>query len=58
MREKKSNMNMTEKQLNAAFEGLWLTYFNDTLYAKGVIPESERNKMRNMIIKRTAERAR
>ena len=30
----------------AAFEQLWLTYFNDTLYAKGLITEDQRNKLR------------
>ncbi len=39
---------------DARLEYLWLTYFNDTLYAKGVITEQERNKMRLLIKKRTA----
>ena len=30
----------------ATIEQLWLNYFNDTLYAKGLITEDERNKMR------------
>lgn len=34
---------------NTIYERLWLTYFNDTLYAKGVITEKERNKMRTAI---------
>ncbi len=39
---------------DARLEYLWLTYYNDTLYAKGVITEQERNKMRLLIKKRTA----
>lgn len=36
----------TQQKHNAIFEHLWLTYFNDTLYAKGLITEEQRNKMR------------
>ncbi len=39
---------------DARLEYLWLTYFNDTLYAKGVITEQERNKMRILIKQRSA----
>ncbi len=39
---------------DARLEYLWLTYYNDTLYAKGVITEQERNKMRILIKKRAA----
>ena len=35
-------------------EQLWLTYFNDTLYAKGIITEEQRNKMRVKIMTRPA----
>ncbi len=35
-------------------EQLWLTYFNDTLYVKGVISEAARNKMRIKIKNRAA----
>lgn len=38
----------------ATIEQLWLNYFNDTLYAKGLITEDERNKMRIKIKNRTA----
>ena len=58
MEEKKSSTTMTEQKKTAILEGLWLTYFNDTLYAKGLITEAERNKMRVMTKKRTAERSR
>lgn len=30
-------------------EQLWLLYYNDTLYAKGLITETERNRMRTKI---------
>lgn len=46
---------VTSKKSNAVTEQLWLTYFNDSLYAKGVITECERNKMRNKIKTRAAE---
>ena len=35
-------------------EQLWLTYFNDALYAKGIITEDQRNKMRVKIKNRSA----
>lgn len=33
-------------------EFLWLTYFNDTLFARGLISEEERNSMRVRIKER------
>ena len=33
-------------------EQLWLDYFNQTLYEKGLITESERNRMSNKIASR------
>ena len=33
----------------AVIEQLWLTYYNDTLYAKGLITEEQRNRMRVQI---------
>ena len=33
----------------AVIEQLWLTYYNDTLYKKGMITEDQRNRMRVMI---------
>ena len=30
-------------------EQLWLLYYNETLYSKGLITESERNRMRSGI---------
>ena len=49
---------MTEQKKQAVFEKLWLTYYNDTLFAKGMITEEQRNKMRLMIKSRTAAKAR
>ena len=40
---------MTEGKKQAVIEQLWLTYYNDTLYAKGLITEEQRNRMRVQI---------
>ena len=40
---------MTEQKKESVLEKLWLTYYNDTLYEKGLITEQQRNKMRVMI---------
>ena len=55
-KEKKQGMNEQKKQ--AVIEQLWLTYYNDTLFAKGMITEEQRNKMRLMIKSRTAAKTR
>lgn len=40
----------SEAQLRKEFaEQTWLTFFNQTLYAQGIITEAERNKMQNLI---------
>lgn len=49
---------MTEQEKQAVIEQLWLTYYNDTLFAKGLITEEQRNKMRIKIRNRTASRQR
>ncbi len=36
---------------------LWLQYFNDTLYARGLISETERNQMHSRINARTSKNA-
>lgn len=56
IKEMKQGMNEQKKQ--AVMEQLWLTYYNDTLFAKGMITEEQRNKMRLMIKSRTAAKAR
>lgn len=55
-KEMKQSMNEQKKQ--AVIEQLWLTYYNDTLFAKGLITEDQRNRMRLMIKCRTAAKAR
>lgn len=40
---------LTEQKKESVLEKLWLTYYNDTLYEKGLITEQQRNKMRVMI---------
>ena len=45
---------MSEQKKQAIIEQLWLTYFNDTLYEKGLITEDQRNKMRTKIKIRSA----
>lgn len=55
-REMKQDMNEQKKQ--AVMEQLWLTYYNDTLFAKGMITEEQRNKMRVMIKSRAAAKTR
>lgn len=55
-KEMKQGMNEQKKQ--AVIEQLWLTYYNDTLFAKGMITENQRNRMRLMIKSRTAAKTR
>ena len=55
-KEMKQSMNEQKKQ--AVIEQLWLTYYNDKLFAKGMITEDQRNKMRLMIKSRTATKMR
>ena len=55
-KEMKQSMNEQKKQ--AVIEQLWLTYYNDTLFAKGMITEDQRNKMRLMIKSRSATKMR
>lgn len=40
---------MSEYEKQSVIEKLWLIYFNDTLYEKGLISETERNRMANKI---------
>ena len=37
---------MNERKKQSTLERLWLTYFNDTLYAQGIINEDEHKIMR------------
>ena len=38
-----------EQKRRGAAERLWLHYYNQTLFEKGLITESERNRMTNRI---------
>ncbi|MBQ7921022.1 MAG: hypothetical protein IJ325_00380 [Clostridia bacterium] len=49
----KPKTDLTQKK-RAEYERLWLTYYNDTLYAKGIITEEQRNRMRIRIVNRSA----
>lgn len=40
---------MSEQEKQTIFERLWLTYYNDTLYEKGIISEREHRKMKSII---------
>ena len=55
---KEMKTGMTDQKKQAVIEQLWLTYYNDTLFAKGLINEEQRNKMRVMIKSRTAAKMR
>ena len=55
---KEMRLGMTEQKKQAVIEQLWLTYYNDTLFAKGLITEEQSNKMRLMIKSRTAAKTR
>ena len=55
---KEMKSGITEQKKQAVIERLWLTYYNDTLFAKGLITEEQRNKMRLMIKSRTAAKTR
>ena len=45
---------MSEGKRRAVIEQLWLTYYNDTLLAKGMITETQHSRLRLMIRRRTA----
>ena len=52
--KKEAKKTMTEQKKQSVLEKLWLTYYNDTLYEKGLITEEERNKMRIRIKNRAS----
>lgn len=57
-KENKMKPGMTEQKKQVIIEQLWLMYYNDTLFAKGLITENQRNKMISMIKSRTAAKLR
>lgn len=56
--DRKPKTDMTPQKKQAVIEQLWLTYYNDTLFAKGLITEQQRNAMRLRIGQRTASKMR
>ena len=46
-KEKSKGRKMSENEKQSVIEKLWLIYFNDTLYDKGLITETARNRMAN-----------
>lgn len=49
---------MPEQKKQAVMEQLWLTYYNDTLYARGLLTEDQHNRMRVMLKNRCDARNR
>ncbi|MCI8622426.1 MAG: hypothetical protein HFG26_02035 [Provencibacterium sp.] len=45
---------ISQQEKQYILEQLWLSYYNDTLYEKGLITENECNRMRIRIQNRTA----
>lgn len=58
MAEKEKKKVISEQKKDSVLQSLWLTYYNDTLFEKGLITEAQRNKMRVMIKTRAAAMAR
>ena len=54
MEKIKSGKPLNEQEIQTVIQQLWLTYFNDTLFAQGLITEEQRNRMRLRIKNRTA----
>ena len=55
---KDTPLDKAELKKQVIIEQLWLTYYNDTLFAKGLITEDERNRMVRMIQNRTSAKMR
>lgn len=54
MEKIKSRKPLNEQEIQTVIQQLWLTYYNDTLFAKGLITEEQRNRMRLRIKNWTA----
>ena len=50
---RRTKTDLSQKK-RAVYERLWLTYYNDTLYEKGIITQEQRNKMRLRIMNRNS----
>ena len=46
-------MQVSAQKKQSVLEELWLTYYNDSLYRRGLITEQQRNKMRIRIRNRS-----
>ena len=46
---------MMEQKNRIIIEQLWLNYYNDTLFAKGLITEDQRNRIHLLIRNRTVK---
>ena len=54
MEKIKSRKPLNEQEIQTVIQQLWLTYYNDTLFSKGLITEEQRNRMRLRIKNRAA----
>ena len=54
MEKIKSRKPLNEQEIQTVIQQLWLTYFNDTLFAQGLITEEQRNRIRLRIKNRAA----
>lgn len=54
MEKSKNRTRLTEQEIQAVTQQLWLTYYNDMLFVKGLITEEQRNRMRLRIKNRAA----
>ena len=54
MEKIKSRKPLNEQEIQTVIQQLWLTYYNDTLFAQGLITEEQRNRMRLRIKNRAA----
>ena len=53
--KRKLSEKMMEQKNRIIIEQLWLNYYNDTLFAKGLITEDQRNRMHLLIRNRTVK---
>ena len=56
--KRKLSEKMMEQKNRIIIEQLWLNYYNDTLFAKGLITEDQRNRIRLLIRNRTVKQKR
>ena len=53
--KKNQSEKMTEQEKQIIIERLWLIYYNNTLFDKGLITENQRNRMYLLIHSRPAD---